>query len=173
MANQCVNCNHATMSHFGGTGQCGVNGCSCETIRPVVNHVHLSKILGGPFDINAERIALNRIRERCHNASKEAGWYSNLDTNQPLERNVPEMLCLIHSEISEALEGYRKNLMDDKLPHRKMIEVELADALIRIADLAGYLNLDLGGAYVEKLLYNETRADHKLENRAQEGGKKF
>jgi NTP pyrophosphatase (non-canonical NTP hydrolase) len=83
------------------------------------------------------------------------------------------MLCLIHSEISEALEGHRKNLMDDKLQHRKSIEVELADALIRIADLAGYLSLDLGGAVVEKLVYNESRADHKLANRIQDGGKKF
>jgi len=101
-----------------------------------------------------------------------AGWYSNLDgTNK--ERNVGEMLCLIHSEISEAMEGYRKNLQDDKLPHRPMIEVELADAFIRICDLAGYLNLDLEGAVVEKFEYNKNRADHKLENRAKDGGKQF
>jgi NTP pyrophosphatase (non-canonical NTP hydrolase) len=54
-----------------------------------------------------------------------------------------------------------------------MVEVELADALIRICDLAGYLGLDLGGAYRAKLEYNENRADHKPENRAIEGGKRF
>lgn len=116
---------------------------------------------------------INEIMHECHRRSLEAGWFHSPETGQPITRNIPEMLCLIHSEISEALEGYRKNLYDDKLKHRKMIEVELADALIRIADLAGYLNLDLGGAYVEKLLYNETREDHKLDNRAQDGGKKF
>jgi hypothetical protein len=71
------------------------------------------------------------------------------------------------------MEGYRKGLMDDKLPHRKMIEVELADAVIRCFDLAGALGLDLAGAMAEKLAYNAMRADHKPENRAAEGGKKF
>lgn len=83
------------------------------------------------------------------------------------------MIALIHSEISEALEGVRKNCPDDKLPHRKMEEVELADALIRIFDYAGAHNLDLGGALVEKMAYNRSRADHKPENRRKEGGKKI
>ncbi|XEY16560.1 hypothetical protein ABMY26_07125 (plasmid) [Azospirillum sp. HJ39] len=116
----------------------------------------------------------------CHAASRAAGWYTNLKTGQPLKRNVPEMLCLIHSEISEAMEGYRKNLQDDKLPHRKMVGVELADALIRILDLAGYLDtlpeyegLDLAGAVLEKMAFNANRSDHKPENRVLDGGKKF
>ena len=109
----------------------------------------------------------------CHNASRYAGWWKDPETGEPLKVNVPEKLCLIHSEISEALEGHRKGLMDDKLPHRSMVEVELADAVIRIADLAGYLEIDLGGAIVEKLKYNETREDHNLENRLKPGGKKY
>jgi hypothetical protein len=83
------------------------------------------------------------------------------------------MLCLIHSEISEAMEGARKRLQDDHLPHRTMLEVELADAVIRIFDMAGGLHLDIGGAIAEKLTYNERRADHKPEARAQVGGKSF
>lgn len=83
------------------------------------------------------------------------------------------MLCLVHSEVSEAMEGHRKNLMDDKLPHRKMFEVELADAIIRILDIAGAHELDLGGAIVEKLQYNMFRPDHKIENRLKEDGKKY
>jgi NTP pyrophosphatase (non-canonical NTP hydrolase) len=109
----------------------------------------------------------------CHGAAVQGGWWTNLNTGAPLERNVPEMLCLIHSEVSEALEGYRKNLMDDKLPHRSMLEVEMADTLIRIFDLAGGLKLDLAGALLEKLEYNKNRADHKIENRKKEGGKKI
>lgn len=111
----------------------------------------------------------------CHNAARNGGWWTDLHTGESLigKRNVPEMLCLIHSEISEAMEGYRKNLMDDKLPHRTMFEVELADAIIRIADLAGAHGLDLSGAIVEKVAYNTKRADHKPENRKQENGKKF
>lgn len=50
------------------------------------------------------------------------------------ERNVGEMLMLAVSELSEALEGHQKNLFDDKLPHRTMVEVELADCLIRLFD---------------------------------------
>jgi NTP pyrophosphatase (non-canonical NTP hydrolase) len=101
------------------------------------------------------------------------GWYSDPATGQRIARNVGELIALIHSEVSEALEGQRKNKQDDHLPHRKAIEVELADAIIRICDTAGYLGLDLGGAYVEKLAYNAQRADHKLENRAAPGGKAF
>lgn len=86
---------------------------------------------------------------------------------------VPEKLCLTHSELSEAMEGHRRGLMDDKLPHRPMLEVELADALIRIMDLAGALKLDLAGATIEKLAFNQDRADHKPEARAAEGGKGY
>jgi NTP pyrophosphatase (non-canonical NTP hydrolase) len=116
---------------------------------------------------------VSALVDLCHGASVRGGWWHDLQTNEPLQRNVPEMLCLIHSEISEAMEGYRKNLMDDKLPHRQALEVELADAVIRIADLCGGLKLDLAGAIIEKLEYNAKRADHKPENRAKEGGKKF
>jgi len=111
----------------------------------------------------------------CHGLAKEAGWWNDLKTGESLigKRNVPEMLCLIHSEVSEAMEGYRKNLMDDKLPERKMFEVELADTVIRIFDLAGAMDLDLGGALVEKLVYNASREDHKPEHRAGVNGKAF
>lgn len=113
---------------------------------------------------------INHLVSKIH-AGNQKWW---VDANGVrLERNKAELLCLIHSEISEAMEGERKDLMDDKLPHRKMAEVELADALIRIFDYCGGFNYDLGGAVVEKLEYNRTRADHTHEARAKANGKKF
>lgn len=123
--------------------------------------------------IEATLAAGQVLTEACHGRAWNAGWWHDINTGEKLDRNVPEMLCLIHSEVSEALEGFRKNMMDDKLPHRKMIEVELADVIIRVFDLAGGLNLDVAGAIVEKMLYNANREDHKVENRKGENGKKI
>lgn len=114
---------------------------------------------------------LNEMAERCHTNSVNAGWWDGLSTKNPY--TLGTKLALVHSEISEALEGMRKNLRDDHLPHRNMFEVELADALIRIFDLAGSQCMDLHGAVMEKIQYNTNRADHKRENRAKEGGKKI
>lgn len=111
-----------------------------------------------------------------HQDNVKAGWWSDITTGHPLEmyRGVfSEKAVLIHAELSEAVEAYRQGLMDDKLPHRKGVEVELADAVIRILDLAGAMGLDLGGAIAEKLAFNRQRPDHKPENRRAEGGKAF
>lgn len=113
--------------------------------------------------------SVDALVERCHGDAKSAGWWDREITWE----TTPRCLMLIVSEVAEAMEGDRKNLMDDKLPHRKMLEVELADALIRIADLSGALGLDLGGATAEKLEFNKSRHDHKREVRAASGGKTY
>lgn len=109
---------------------------------------------------------VSELQDTCYGLAYEAGWHDK-------PREVGTDLMLITSEVAEAMEGARKDLYDDHLPHRKMFEVELADALIRICDTAGKHGLDLGGAVVEKLIYNTKRLDHKLENRMRDGGKKF
>lgn len=114
---------------------------------------------------------ISTIQELCHGLAKEAGWWEGRDISDPLACGA--VYALIHSELSEGLEGMRKDLMDDHLLYRKMEEVELADAIIRILDYAGAKDLDVGGALIEKLEYNRNRADHKPENRAKEGGKKI
>ena len=149
----------------------------------------------------AQAQSINKMVEDIHEANKLAGWYTNLKFQQAYDLvneatpdlshtevvelletlgvkqynqfNVPEKLMLVVSEVAEAMEGYRKNLMDDKLPHRSMVEVELADVIIRVFDLAGAMKLDLGGAIEEKLNFNKIRPDHKIENRLKDNGKKF
>ena len=109
----------------------------------------------------------------AHKTATDAGWYSDPLTGKPVTRNFGEVIALMHSELSEALEADRKSLMDDKLPHRNGVEVELADCIIRILDTAAAMGLDVAGALIEKNRYNRARADHKLSARAEPNGKKY
>ena len=108
----------------------------------------------------------------AHKTATDAGWYKDPNTGEDIQRNFGELVALMHSELSEALEADRKGLADDKLRHRQGREVEFADCIIRILDTAEYLGLDLAGALIEKNRFNKTRADHKMEQRAK-GGKKY
>lgn len=114
---------------------------------------------------------INDMAEDIHALNDR--WWRNLETGERYERNKGELIALIHSELSEALEADRKDLMDDKLPHRHGLEVELADAVIRILDMAGGYGLDIGGALAEKLEFNARREDHKTENRKRKHGAKY
>jgi len=118
---------------------------------------------------------LLQARDLCHGLAHRSGWWTDLGTDLPIDPEAvfAEKLLLVHGEISEAMEGHRKSLPDDHLPHRHSLEVELADAMIRILDLAGAMDLDLAGALIEKLAYNQERADHKKDNRRSENGKRY
>lgn len=134
---------------------------------------------------------LTEMSDYIHAANREKGWYSDPETGDRVERNIGEMLALIHSEISEALEAHRKLLMDDKIPDFHGLTAELGDAIIRIWDLIGYKRFlireeflgewrdaklkpfDLGAAVVAKIEYNAHRKDHTLAERAKADGKRF
>jgi len=77
---------------------------------------------------------LNELAQRVHVLN--AKWWQHIETGAPIERDREELLMLVITEIAEAVEGERKNLMDDKLPHRRMAEVEMADAYIRLLDFS-------------------------------------
>ena len=104
-------------------------------------------------------VGFSAVQLDIHQTAKEKGWWDK-------ERNDGEMIALMHSELSEALEFVRNGGNDDKLTNRNGVEVELADTIIRIKDYAHARNLDVAGAIIEKMAFNKTRS-HK------HGGKKF
>lgn len=176
---------------------------------------------------------LTELQNRIHSQNVELGWWDN-------PRPFHTMVCLFHSESSEAMEGDRKQLNDDHLPAYPMFQVELADFVIRLLDYLGstgfnesdwddvacqvgdeywstdntkvladlhlqvskaydasnqcefgeaydylgcavimafkqaeYLKFSLVQIILEKVEYNKHRADHKRENRAADGGKRY
>jgi hypothetical protein len=114
---------------------------------------------------------LDALQLAIHEENKK--WWVDKDGN-PLERNKSEMIALMHSELSECLEGVRKSLPDTHLPQYSMELVELADTIIRIFDYAeGHKLGALGPVILNKIIYNRQREDHKREARERANGKKF
>lgn len=178
----------------------------------------------------------NILRDRVHQASVNAGWWTNLATGESIleTRNRPEMMLLTVSELCEAIEDPWS--ADSHLPDELSLHTEIADAAIRTLDQAGgdgidldlipdpevlalaladywfeelvviigskaleayrkgrteqyhqamnlfyhklfevadFYGFDLMPVIEKKLAYNAQRADHKVENRLAEGGKKI
>lgn len=86
---------------------------------------------------------IREMQKRIH-ALNHRWWHD--EAGNRLDRNKGELLCLIHSEISEAAEGELTGKLDDHLPLRLMAEVEMADASIRIYDYAEGFGYDLQAA---------------------------
>jgi NTP pyrophosphatase (non-canonical NTP hydrolase) len=103
------------------------------------------------------RRTLDVIRSLCdesHAIAVDRGWWD-------AERSDGELVALMHSELSEALEYLRHPLgfdaPSDHLPGVPGVTEEMADALIRIFDFCAVRNLDLGAALVAKMAFNKTR----------------
>lgn len=77
---------------------------------------------------------INNLSKEVFTWAKSVGWWDDMN------RCPFQTLQLFSTEVAEATEGERKNLMDDKLPHRPMGEVELADVVIRAVDMGGRYN---------------------------------
>lgn len=116
---------------------------------------------------------LRAAQTLAHHTASSRGWYIDRKSGERIQRNFGEVVALMHSELSEALEADRRGLKDDKLTHRDGREVEFADLIIRVLDTAEELGLDIGGAFVEKNRFNLKRPDHDLKNRNADDGKKY
>jgi len=93
-------------------------------------------------------VVLNEWTTKIHQHNVDVGWWDN-------NPSLLEKIMLIITEIAEATEGVRKDLMDDHLIHRKMEEVELADALIRTLDLGGRMELQLHGEAHKDIIFDD------------------
>ena len=105
-------------------------------------------------------IEFDAVAQEVNHIAIEKGWWEG-------ERNDGELIALIHSELSEALEALRHgNPPDDKIPEFSGVEAELADVIIRIMDMAAAKGYRVGEAVVAKINYNKNRP-------YKHGGKKF
>lgn len=104
--------------------------------------------------------AFNKVAKGVHQTAIEKGWWKG-------EKNEGELICLMHSELSEALEALRHgNPPDNKIPEFTGVEAELADVVIRIMDVAAAYGYRVGEALEAKIAFNKTR-EHM------HGGKRF
>lgn len=106
--------------------------------------------------------SIAKWQHEAHELAVSKGWWTDVKTNEPVDpvAKIPEAIALIHSELSEALEEYRRGTL---APYTAAggkpegFEIELADAVIRIMDLCGALGINLESAIETKHEYNKTR----------------
>lgn len=125
-----------------------------ELFKHLAKRVHTNAIKHGFWD-EAKTVYLQRIEP----GNDESPWTSDYSLQHWVdELIISQKLALIHSEVTEALEALRDGISPSKaIPPHSCLEEELADVIIRILDLAGWMSLDIGSALRAKVSYNEGR----------------
>lgn len=112
---------------------------------------------------------INEMVKGIHQNAKEHGWWDG----EP--RKFGELIALVHSELSEALEEHRNGHEPTEIYYTKDkdgndkpegIPTELADVIIRVMDICGHYGIDLAKAIIQKHSYN-------LKRPYKHGGKKI
>ena len=131
------------------------NGTSGDDIRAAYSKlIKARNLLDEEFEGMKERPRINEFSDEVHQNAVKHGWWT-------MAPSFPEVIALCHSELSEALEEYRKDggmrmmYYEDGVPHG--IAFELADVILRILDYCGHMGIDIEKCLEEKNNFNRNR----------------
>lgn len=105
-------------------------------------------------------MSINSLATEIHRTAIQKGWWAGEG------RDVGTVLCLIHSEVSEALEEWRNGYGFTEIRWEPTgagrtkpegFPIEMADVIIRVLDACARWHIDIDDAVSVKMAYNETR----------------
>ena len=142
-----------TVKVFESRAEIGVIPSWCFTLSTTEPSTRVEPTTPGKAEEPAADEPLNDLGHEIREINKANGWRVTTPSEWDGEvhpREVPAILALVHSEVSEALEAFRNR-------DRANFEEELADVLIRVLDLAIGLGIDMDEAVAAKLAKNRAR----------------